>query len=350
VIISEWVDKYNSFNSYKGLMYKQWYDAILEGRLLPPVECSVDPVNDCNLDCIWCNGRDVKDRKVYMDGKHLVDLVQFFVKCGAKAVCFAGGGEPTMHENLDQAFIMCKKLSFPCAIITNGLFKENQFEPIADAARWVGVSVDAATKETYKELKKVDAFNKVISNISKLVNLGCREVTYKFLLHTKNQHEVFRACEIARTIGAHRVHIRPISYKNFQETEEDYDIQSIVEQVDNARRLFECDKFQIYFIQHKFDENLHRKFGFSKCRATPIMPIFHANGDISACIDRKADKSLVFGKHNPIEEILACWGNQKHKEVINQININQCPKCTINYANEQIEQCVIKNKCDWEFV
>lgn len=347
---NEWLDPYNSFNSWKGLMYVDWYRAILAGKFLPPIECSVDPVNACNLDCLWCNGNDVRKRGVFMDGQHLLDLVNFFKVWGAKAICFAGGGEPTLHPRLGEAFSLAYKLGIPTAIITNGTFHdEEQLATIATLSRWVGVSVDCATKETFLKFKQVDLFDKVTENIRLLCNYGAREVTFKFLLHPLNQHEVYKAIELARDLGCQRIHIRPVSFMNFQDKEENYNIYSIDEQVKHGRGIFENDKFKVFYVRHKFDKDMHRKFGFKKCQATPIMPIFHASGDISICIDRKADESLVIGSHLDVSEIPKIWGSQRHKDVINSVRLEECPKCTMGIYQAQIEYAIKENLMDWEF-
>jgi GTP 3',8-cyclase len=348
--VKEWVNEYNSFNSWKGLMYIDWYKAIIDGKFLPPIECSVDPVNACNLDCLWCNGYDVKSRNVFMDGDHLLDLVKFFKDWGAKAICFAGGGEPTMHLQLADAFSLAYKLHLPAAIITNGTFHdEDQLATIATLSRWIGVSVDCATKQLYEKLKGKDLFDKVIENIKLLVNYGAREVTFKYLLHPMNQYEVYKAIGLAKNIGCHRIHIRPVSFLNYQGQEEKYDIESIDDQILRARGMFETEDFRIFYVRHKFDDDMHRKFNFTKCMATPIMPIFQANGDISICIDRKKDQSLVIGRHDNIKDIPLIWGSQRHKDVIKHVNLHDCPKCTFNKYNEQIEHAVLNNNLDWQF-
>ena len=78
----EWQDKnkFNSFNSWKALAYMQWYEGIIKGEFLPPVEVSIDPVNDCQLNCFFCNGYDVRKRKVQMSPYHLLELCDFFAK------------------------------------------------------------------------------------------------------------------------------------------------------------------------------------------------------------------------------------------------------------------------------
>jgi MoaA/NifB/PqqE/SkfB family radical SAM enzyme len=348
--IKEWDDKFNSFNSYKGLMYFEWYRAILEGNFLHPIEASVDPVNACNLKCVWCNGYDVQNRNVYMDNEHLLELVKFIKEWGVKAICFAGGGEPTLHPILYKAIDLCSEIKIPVAIISNGTFNSIKLAmSLASNCRWIGISVDAATPQTYEKLKKADLFNRVIENIMTLVKLGAREVTYKFLLHPDNQHEVYEAIELAKDLGCHRIHIRPVSFMNFQDHEDNYDIESINNQVMKGRAIFEDERFRVFYVQHKFNKDLHRMFNFKKCLATPIMPIFQANGDISICIDRKADKSLVIGSHLDISKIKDIWGSEKHKEVIKNINLNDCPKCTIQHCNEFIEKAIINNQMDWEF-
>lgn len=344
----EWQDEYNSFNSNKGLMYKQWYDAIVAGKFLPPIECSVDPVNDCNLKCFWCNSKEPVSRKEYMPDQHFLDLIDFFPKWGAKAICIAGGGEPTMHNSLTDAF---KRSILPISIICNGLFKDDaQMQAIAQNARWVGVSVDAATPEMFKFIKQEDKFQDVICNMHEMRELGTRELTFKFLIHPKNQYQIYDACRIAKHVAkAHRIHIRPISFLNFQGKEDSYDVSAINAQVRDARIEFEDDDFKIFAITHKFDNDMHRKFNFNKCRATPIMPIFQANGDITICIDRKEDRRLVIGKHDPVSEIEKVWGSDQHKAVIDAINLNDCPKCTFTKFNEQIENAVLNDNMDWSF-
>jgi len=341
---------YNSFNSYKGLMYFEWYRAILEGKFLPPVEASVDPVNACNLSCCWCNNAVTKARDVMMDGGHLIKLVQFCKEWGVKGLCIAGGGEPTLHPMLGDAINEAGKIGLPVALMTNGTFlAEGSKDAAAKHCRWIGVSVDAARPETYLKLKSKDAFDTVTRNISWLVNTGAHEVMYKFLLHPKNQNEVYEAISTACRLGCHGIHIRPLSFRNYQETEDDYDIEAIDAQVAVGRKEYESCGFKVFYIKHKFDSKLHRKFGFKKCLATPLMPIFHANGDMSLCVDRKNDPSMVFGKHDPISGIKKIWGSKEHKQVIDSVNLDDCPKCTFNVYNQQIEQAVIENRMDYEF-
>ena len=341
---------FNNFNSAKGLMYKQWYDAILTGKFLPPVEASIDPVNDCPLNCFWCNSKIPKKRKVKMTREHLLELCRFFKDWGIKGVCFAGGGEPTMHENLGEAIQLLYSLGIPSSIITNGLFLGyNQMNDVASFTEWCGVSIDAATPQTYKKIKGHDRFNEVIKNIRYIVSHRPKEITYKFLIHPINQHEIYNAICLARNIGCNRIHIRPVGFLLYQDYEDDYDIAGIEKQIEAGIEDFESSHFEICAITHKYNETMHRKFNFSKCLGTPIMPIFQADGWMTACIDRKGDDSLRLCRHDNPQDILDFWGSNEHKRIIDKINIEECGKCTINYINEQIEHAVKNNEMQWEF-
>ena len=347
-MIKEWDDKYNSFNSDKGFAYLQWYEAILAGKFLPPIEASVDPVNNCNLDCIWCNGKEPKSRRVMMTREHLLELVAFFKAWGVKAMCVAGGGEPTMHPALGEAFRAAGQIGLPIALITNGLFiNQQQINDIASVARWVGVSVDCANSETFEELKGADRFQEVCDNLVRLKRAGCREVTFKFLLHPKNQYQVYDACCLAEELGCDGIHIRPMSFLNYKKEVEWYDTEMIEKQVQDARRDVEI---KIFSITHKFDNRtLHPIKPFKVCRATPIMPIFQADGWMTACIDQKHRKDLRLCRHDNPKDILKFWGSKKHKEIISKIVPRDCPKCTFLRYNEQIERFVLNDECDWKF-
>ena len=349
--MQEWStkNKFNSFNSWKGLAYMPQYEGIISGKFLPPVEASVDPANECNLNCFFCNGREPKSRLVRMTREHLLDLMMFLSHWGVRAVCFAGGGEPTLHDDLPEAFDLLNKLQLPAAIITNGVSMGEELKnSLAKNAQWIGVSVDAARSDTYEAMKGHDKYRQVLRNISSLLEKGAKEVTYKFLVHPCNQYEIFDAIVAAAQLGCHAIHIRPIAFKCFASAEKDYDIRSINEQIELGFKNY-GDRLRIYAVRHKYDENMHVKFPFKKCLTTPIMPIFSANGDLEMCIDRKGDPKMYLCSHEDLNKVREFWGSDDHKNIIDNIDLKDCSKCTLNYANEFIEEVVIKDKMHWRF-
>jgi len=285
-----------------------------------------------------------------MTREHLLELCDFFAKWGVKGVCFAGGGEPSLHEALGEAFLRLYSLRIPVSIITNGLFlDDDQIKTLARYSRWIGVSVDCAKPETYKQIKGHDRFKDVLRNISALLAHKPHEVTYKFLVHPINQYEIYDAIRTASQLGCHGIHIRPVSFRNFQKNEEDFDVIRINKQIYEGFNDY-GDKIKIFAVKHKFNQDMHVKFPFNKCLATPLMPIFQADGTVTLCIDRKKDESLILCRHDEPDIVLKIWGSDWHKTLIDKIKIEECPKCTILHLNEQIERAVINDEMDFPFV
>jgi MoaA/NifB/PqqE/SkfB family radical SAM enzyme len=349
-MMQEWTNPYNSFNSYKGLLYRKQFDGIISGNFLPPVEVNIDPCNNCNLNCIWCNAKKIINRndKVMMTTEHLLELIDFCADWGVKAICFAGGGEPTLHPYLSIAFERCHDLGLESAIITNGLFmNEEQLENIAKYARWIGVSVDADCPGTYEKCKNVDKFDNVIDNIKKLVDLGSREVTFKYLIHPENQYGVYNACKIAKDIGVDCFHSRLISTRyldnkeyndckdiNSNSVEDTFDFDEINKQFDMCRKL-DSDDFKVFTIRHKQDGEGNRRILFNKCRVSSLLCMFEANGTTSICIDRKGDVETMLCRHDNVENIRDIWGSHYHKKLIGDIDPKtDCSKCTMNVYHE----------------
>src|SRR4030042_2663759 len=101
--------------------------------------------------------------------------------------------------------------------------------------RWVGVSVDAGTRETFKKIHNVDYFDKVIENLRLLVKTkketGSKiDIAYKFLITPENWHELYEACKLAKEIGVRDFHARPVDLerKDFtQAIDLNYNIEEI---------------------------------------------------------------------------------------------------------------------------
>ena len=56
--------------------------------------------------CEHCNAARYLDKTYNMEMRsmpHLLELVGFLGEWGVKAICFGGGGEPTMHKEMVEA-------------------------------------------------------------------------------------------------------------------------------------------------------------------------------------------------------------------------------------------------------
>jgi MoaA/NifB/PqqE/SkfB family radical SAM enzyme len=289
--------------------------------------------------------------------EHLIKIVDFCKGWGVQSFCAAGGGEPLISSGTMGMLERIKYHNLDVGLITNGsLLTDEKIKIIAASCRWVGVSVDAATDETFNHVKGLPQssgmFQKVIDNIRKLgkaVADNETDLCMKFLIHPDNCNEIYGASLLAKQLGCKGIHIRPcgitnltvtkgkeISFKGHEKT--------IDEQIEKAHELSD-DHFQVYAIRHKFNPDFSPLRKFKRCWAIPMTPTFGADGWMHTCFDMRGRDDLRMCKHNPDPfDVLKFWNTPAHHELIKNIDIDKCCRCTFSLINEGIEKAIIKDK------
>jgi sulfatase maturation enzyme AslB (radical SAM superfamily) len=363
----EWSNKnqLNSFNSLKGLAYYENYQKIvtwLNGDstyLLPPIECSIDPIAECNLQCYFCvtqrylkySREDAGDMR-RLPSEYVYRLIPFLSQWGVKGVCFSGGGEPTLHSEMAIFLRLIAENNMQSAIATNGSNIDDSLAEALMLCRWVGISVDSSFRDEYTQIKGADKFNVVASNIKKLVALRARtsskvDIAYKCLILPDNISSIHAACKVAKALGVQDFHVRPVDFERSDikgHRPLAIDTKILEEQVAKCYEE-ETKDFHVFAVVHKFDTNLHVKHDFTRCLATPLVIPILSNGKSYLCIDKKMVPNFVLGESYPDpSKILDWWGTDKHRDLIKSVNIDTCSRCTWSQYNRQIEEAVEQDK------
>ncbi len=413
----EWsgISKYNSFNSYKGLMYidshykpiSKWWNGEEGVKLPPPIELSLDPGHVCNFKCEHCNAQrylaihpeQVPEDKKLMTKEHLRKIIDFCASWGVRGVCIGGGGEPLMNKNVWDlpAYIVSKRME--CSFATNGSLINEEIAEQMMNCRWVGVSVDAGSKEVFnkvhgfenKNLNKIrevreifekmygrgeenkklfqqiadtiakeddgreekDLFDKVINNLRLLVRkkkeTGSKiDIAYKFLIRPDNWQDIFKACELAKEIGVRDFHARPadLERKDFETVMElNYNIDEIHKLFDKCHEL-EDENFRVFTVMHKYNPDFRIMHTFCNCLSSPLMLQACSDGNVYVCADHRIEPRFKLANHFPNpEEILKVWGSEKHREILKSIDVNkECGRCTYGEYARQIEEVTLGTK------
>ncbi len=368
---SEWSDKskYNSFNSYKGLI---WYDSHYkpiakwfkgETKDLPaPIELSLDPTHLCNFECGHCNAKrylilnpdEVPSDKRKMTKEHLRDIIDFCADWGVRGVCIGGGGEPLMNKNVWDLPSYIASKGMKSSFATNGSLINDYIANEMMNCRWVGVSLDSATKETFEKVHGINCFEKVVKNLNDLVETKNKtgskiDIAYKFLIRPDNWHEVYDACKLAKKIGVRDFHARPadLERKDFvQAMELNYNLEEIQKLFFECHKLEEKDDFRVFTIMHKYNPDFTVKHSFKKCCSSPLMLQACADGNVYVCADHRIEKRFKLGSHYPNpKEILNFWGSEKHKGLLESINVDkECGRCTYGEYARQIEELTLESR------
>tara|TARA_Y100000310_G_scaffold79271_2_gene75948 strand:+ start:261 stop:1370 length:1110 start_codon:yes stop_codon:yes gene_type:complete len=361
----EWANatKYNSFNSYKGLTYYGNYNQIMRWMreetdyLIPPVECNLDPVAECNLDCYFCitqrylrTHREEVGKMRMLPTKYMIKLVNFLAHWGVRGLCISGGGEPTIHKGLAEVILHAKD-KMDVAVVTNATLITDELAEALMECRWVALSIDSADKETYKTIKGVDLFSKIIYNIAKLVYFKKKtnlpvDLCFKFLVLPENQNQIYKACQLAKELGVQDFHARPVDFERNDikgHKQLSINMKEVEGQFTKCHEL-ESSKFKVYTVMHKFDSKFHVKHDFEKCLASPLVIPILQDGNAYLCVDKKMERKFKLGYCYPdSSKILSWWSSNKHRKAIKNVDVAQCSRCTWSQYNRQIEEVIIKD-------
>lgn len=186
---------------------------LLEQRRPVPRNYPVESLNfsssgRCNLDCTYCvHAVDRFQRSA--DPPRLFPLAKRLVKQGLvspRPLVEWSGGEPTLNEEFGEMSSFFANLGARQMIFTNGLILHKA------ALAWIPrslermyISVDAGTRETYRRIKRADAFHQVWNNIAEYVKVGGGAILPKMILLDENMHEITQFVQYAEKVGAQRV-------------------------------------------------------------------------------------------------------------------------------------------------
>ena len=344
----EWTSKYNTFNGIKVLRYVDRWKTILDGNIPPPIVISIDTCSHCNFSCPHCNAVKAMNNKM-MTVDTMKKIVSVLKEWKTEAVCFSGGGEPLMNPNAHVLLSMLYDNKIKVGIVTNGSFL-HKYKNYSHMFEWMGISVDAATKETFAKMKgvKEGVFLKILKNIEDLCKAHTTEAGFKFLVHPNNYTEIYDATKLAKSLGCQLIHIRPAGntwFKNVGCNFTDEVIEASLLQIEKARQDFEDKDFRVYGMTYKFDDKWSNTKSFKKCYAMYTTGIINPEGNISLCFDRRGDDKVTLCHIDNYKE----WGSKKHIDICEKMDVNKCPRCTGQHIQEVFENVIVEDKMSCSF-
>lgn len=330
--------KYSSFGQLKGLLWRDWFDHILAKDFREPVGAVIDLTDACNLNCYWCNARSFRSGNM-LETKHVFKCIDMLSEWGCGSICYAGGGEPSLHRDFAKIIDYTYDTGVEIGISTNGvLLTDEMIKSIAHKARFCGFSIDAGTESVWTQLKGPNKWNALVSNAKKLAKESedALDFTFKFILVPENQNEILGACCLAKRLGFNNFFVRPAAFervRGLEDIQAEFDRELIDEQLGRCLEL-ETKDFKVYKSFDRVTRCLKRELKFDKCRATPLIAVLCADGYCYLCIDRREDAKVRLCKHLELGDF---WNSERHHEMIENINLEECPRCAFSHYNQQIE-------------
>lgn len=297
-----------------------------------PISVELTLTNKCNLKCIYCSDAGLRERqgsKEHLEYDVLCNLFKDLATGGTKGVVFEGGGEPTLHPDFDNLVKCAKENNLAVGLITNGTVKLS--EEIIEKFEWIRVSLDASNAEEYFNLKKVDCFEKVLTNIAHYTE-HCNTVGVGYVVTNSNMSDIETLVMRLREIGISYIQLRPVvDAPNLTPLERDL----------RYLEFYRSQKFNV--IVDGMEENMNDGNNKLPCIANSITSVISGDGSVFLC-----GRLNIYDWIPPIGNInnqnfKEIWQGEERKKQLNMVGnavfcSKNCPQCRISKFNQLFDR------------
>jgi len=175
-----------------------------------PTRCYLEITNQCNLRCSMCGQSWFEGKRTYIPDEVLAKVRELYPHL--KEISVFGFGESLVDKRFFDILS-----DIPDHILTkyvsNGLLitRENAEKLITQGLDELYISIDAATPETYKFVRGVQGFERIIENIRGLVELKKQlnsptpVITMAYTFYRRTAEEFLDFIRLAHSLGVQKV-------------------------------------------------------------------------------------------------------------------------------------------------
>lgn len=214
----------------------------------------------CNLRCTYCMPDDdyhFMHSDKLMKADEIFQIASVFVSLGVKKIRLTGG-EPLIRKDAGEIITKLSSLPVSLTITTNGTRLDEYLDQLLEAnIQSINISLDTLDRNRFQMLTKRDAFDKVRSNIKKLLEKGIHPKINMVVMKGVNDPEILDFVEWTRH---HPVHVRFIEFMPFsgnhwqmenvftwqdilKRIEEKYTFTSLVKHAHDTAKKYQVDGF-----------------------------------------------------------------------------------------------------------
>lgn len=330
------------FSADKILKHLDRVNLWLQDKNPPPITVEFDLTNVCNQRCPECSGTFFQNRNGERLSRSMAEgIIRQLKGAEVRGLIFTGGGEPLCHPDSMGILAYAKNLGHDIGFITNGtLIDERVARTLLGCSRWIRISADAASAETFKRTHGMDgtAFVEVLNNLKLLVAIKKKAkskatIGVGFLTCDYTSGEMLDAAKLYKRLGVDYLQFRPMQIHNGG--------QFVYHRSNLCSEISACLKestreYRVLCSQHKYEMMLDKDYGrnYKKCYGHQFATVVAANGKMYICCHMRGnDKYCIGDLHkNTFMEI---WNSKRRKRVAEGIDFKDCvPLCRDNTFNQ----------------
>lgn len=318
------------------------------------------PTDLCNLSCKGCTyGHDDPELKP-PPVQFPFDKIERIALLQPRSMVVIGGGEPTLYKDPKNKYRFQEMVEevrranpgIKLALVSNGTFKPPGNWPCAFS--WIRLSLDAATRETYRRFRGKPMFDRVIEVFLAYLDTDVPYVGISFLFAKTNVHEYAEVArfihELVKRERPHALHKVNIQYRPLRRDPYQYDRpfteavgeEAIDRVVCDLKELAGSSKEMASFLRNQTNAtailggNSHPAHEFKRCYYSRTFCIVRANGELRPCFIRVQEPDFVLGNigTDRLETIAlnALFIGAIRKR---HCDPHGCRQCHVNYMFEQ---------------
>ncbi|MEW6102533.1 MAG: radical SAM protein [bacterium] len=229
-----------------------------------PKYLQIEPNNTCNLDCKMCPRTTLKfEEKKNFEMEKFTCLINninpFFVS-------LSGLGEPMMAPNLWEMIRYCRDRNIRVTITSNFILADRYLKEIIESGvNLIGISIDAATPETYFKIRKGNYFDKIIENINSLKEMKLKlhskapNLRFNFAIQKDNMDGIDKIIDLANNLGINTIYYQMLEATSIQDKDgciEGIEKEDLQKRLINAYKKSKLLKIKtdLDFILNRFEE------------------------------------------------------------------------------------------------
>jgi MoaA/NifB/PqqE/SkfB family radical SAM enzyme len=334
------------YSNLKIFAHPKKLKSIQDGIITAPIYIRIKPTNSCNQNCSYCHygsGQylelEGQNQRNHIPWEKLNEILDDLGDMGVKAVTFSGGGEPLVYPKIIEAMKKVTDNKIDLSIITNGqLLKGEKAETLLDA-KWVRVSMDAATAENYSRIRSVkpESFIEVCKNIKGFTSKKRKNCEFgiNFVVTRENADEVFNAGELVHSLGVNHIKYTAVMSNNVNEYHKGIK-EKVITQIEEVRSKYESESFNIINL-YKDDFELCAVFErtYERCYLSEIVTVIAADSKVYFCHDKAYLKDGVVGDLSD-KSFKELWFSDETRDRLNNLNAKNMCKHHCVYDNRNL--------------
>lgn len=322
---------------------------LMKKERMVPVNMEISPSGACNLRCKFCSQAFLGYKPDLLDREAIRRSIQSVAGRGLKAVVLAGEGEPLLNPELPNIIHDIYEEKIDIGMSSNALLIDENFaQECLGKLKWIRVSLNAGTSETYNIVhSKPEGFRGIESafeNLAKMVEVKKKNnlkttIGVQMVLIPDNRDEMVILAKKLEKVGVDYFTIKPFSWHERMNVNfEDYLKMCSFDEVRDELKSLKNDHYQI-ILRENARKSIENEKCYERCLGLPVWGYIGSNGDVWPCLAYIGVEKYKYG--NIYENTLYDIVHSERKGIIDNemmnMDVSGCRKaCRLEAINKYL--------------